>query len=213
MFLYLTVFQRLESKNIIALPVTPTMNPIIPIMAHLNIHEIVVKKIFVILQHQSCRNAEIFPRPYCSLDIFSYDLRYNDDGSHASLVCKYTSLWFIQVDHTSLGWCTVKKVNGFPVPAGIMSLIKLSLARESLVIDMPAGEGKIANLFLQCMFHGRRVPSLIHPELDLGRIVTTLNHHWSTDEKSLFPKHFGQSFSNFQNYPCTSPPIMDLHNL
>jgi hypothetical protein len=30
------------------------MNPIIPIMAHLNIHEIVVKKIFISLEHKYC---------------------------------------------------------------------------------------------------------------------------------------------------------------
>jgi hypothetical protein len=44
----------------------------------------------------------------------------------------------------------------FPSPAG-MSLTKLSLVgknsfptREGLVSDIPAGAGKIANLFLQC---------------------------------------------------------------
>jgi hypothetical protein len=30
------------------------MNPIIPIMAHLNIHEIFVKKIFFSLEHKYC---------------------------------------------------------------------------------------------------------------------------------------------------------------
>jgi hypothetical protein len=34
---------------------------------------------------------------------------------------------------------TVKKGNDFPVPA-----------RESLVSDIPAGDGKVVNLFLQC---------------------------------------------------------------
>jgi hypothetical protein len=34
---------------------------------------------------------------------------------------------------------TEKKVSGFPVPA-----------RESLVSDIPAGDGRTANLFLQC---------------------------------------------------------------
>jgi hypothetical protein len=50
----------------------------------------------------------------------------------------------------------------FPSPAG-MSLTKLSLGgknlyktslfppRESLVSDIPAGDGKMANLFLQCV--------------------------------------------------------------
>ncbi len=57
------------------------------------------------------------------------------------------------------GRCTVKKrLMIFPFPAG-MSLTKLSLAgkviklfpaMESLVIDIPAGDGKIINLFLQC---------------------------------------------------------------
>jgi hypothetical protein len=53
---------------------------------------------------------------------------------------------------------TVKKrLAIFPSPVG-MSLTKLTLAgnlfhtRESLVVDIPAGDGKIANLFLQCTF-------------------------------------------------------------
>jgi hypothetical protein len=53
---------------------------------------------------------------------------------------------------------TVKKGKRFSRPPAGMSLIKLSLAaknlifpaRESLVSDIPAGDGKIANLFLQC---------------------------------------------------------------
>ncbi len=45
---------------------------------------------------------------------------------------------------------TVKKVFFaiFPSPAG-MSLTKFPL-RESLVSDIPAGDGKIVNLFLKC---------------------------------------------------------------
>jgi hypothetical protein len=39
---------------------------------------------------------------------------------------------------------TVKKVSDFPGPK------KLFPARESLIIDIPAGGGKIANFFLQC---------------------------------------------------------------
>ncbi len=49
-----------------------------------------------------------------------------------------------------------KRLAIFPSPAG-MSLTKLSLAgnklypaKESLVSDVPAGDGKIDNLFLQC---------------------------------------------------------------
>jgi hypothetical protein len=38
----------------------------------------------------------------------------------------------------------------FPSPAG-MSLIKLSLDGNNLVSDIPAGDGKIVNLFLQCI--------------------------------------------------------------
>jgi hypothetical protein len=55
---------------------------------------------------------------------------------------------------------TVKKAIDFPVPAG-MSLIKLSMAGNTLIIpgqrgwvsDMPAGDGKISNLFLQWRGH------------------------------------------------------------
>ncbi len=52
-----------------------------------------------------------------------------------------------------------KKVSGFPVAAG-MSLTKLSAAENNLIIpghgesgtvsDIPAGDGKTANLFSQC---------------------------------------------------------------
>jgi hypothetical protein len=54
-----------------------------------------------------------------------------------------------------VGNCTVKKVIYFPSPARIAGpnslwwrIIKLFLARESLVSDIPAGDGKIGNLFL-----------------------------------------------------------------
>jgi hypothetical protein len=63
----------------------------------------------------------------------------------------------------------------FPSPAG-MSLTKLSLggnydviyklfpSRESLVSDIPAGDGKMANLFLQCMVapSSSMTPPLLH---------------------------------------------------
>jgi hypothetical protein len=62
--------------------------------------------------------------------------------------------------HTSPLPVHCKKISAiFPSPAW-MSLTKLSLAGkksiipgavESLVSDIPAGEGKIANLFLQCV--------------------------------------------------------------
>ncbi len=53
---------------------------------------------------------------------------------------------------------TVKKVINFPVPSRDV-INQLSLAgkkliipaREDLVCDIPAGDGKIDNLFLQCM--------------------------------------------------------------
>jgi hypothetical protein len=57
-----------------------------------------------------------------------------------------------------------KKVSDFPVPSR-MSPTKLSLAgnnlitvfpaRESLVSDIPAGDAKIANLFIQCAIRGK----------------------------------------------------------
>jgi hypothetical protein len=50
---------------------------------------------------------------------------------------------------------TGKKVINFPVPRGDVTYQTLPgrenfPARESLVSDIPAGDGKIANLFLQC---------------------------------------------------------------
>jgi hypothetical protein len=44
---------------------------------------------------------------------------------------------------------TVKKVSNF--------LSKLFPARESLIIDISAGDGKIANLFLQCSVFQREM--------------------------------------------------------
>jgi hypothetical protein len=52
----------------------------------------------------------------------------------------------------------VKKDGDFPVPSQDVTnqtkpgraIINLFPARESLVGDIPAGDGKIANLFLQC---------------------------------------------------------------
>ncbi len=54
---------------------------------------------------------------------------------------------------------TVKKVNEFPVPqAGChlpnsswTGIIKLFPSRDSLVSDIPPGDGKMPNLFLQCI--------------------------------------------------------------
>jgi len=68
----------------------------------------------------------------------------------------FLSGWFKQFLHCE------KRLASFPSPAG-MSLTTLSLgrnidviyklfpARESVVSDIPAGDGNIANLFLQCL--------------------------------------------------------------
>ncbi len=53
---------------------------------------------------------------------------------------------------------TVKRGNDFPVPSQDVTnqtLILLFPARESLVSDLPAGYGKSANLFLQCILLAR----------------------------------------------------------
>ncbi len=54
-----------------------------------------------------------------------------------------------------------KKISGFPVPSRDVTdqilpgrgIIKLFTARECLVSDIPAGDGKIDSLFLQCTLH------------------------------------------------------------
>ncbi len=59
-----------------------------------------------------------------------------------------------------LGSCTVKKVRGFPglqpgchLPNSPWpGIIKLFPPRESLVSDIPTGDGKTANLLLQCEY-------------------------------------------------------------
>jgi hypothetical protein len=48
-----------------------------------------------------------------------------------------------------------KRLAIFPSPDG-MSLTKLSLAKESLVCAFSAGDGKIANIFLQCSVHSSK---------------------------------------------------------
>ncbi len=47
---------------------------------------------------------------------------------------------------------TVKKFIVFPVPTRDVTNQTLP-GRESVVSDIPAGDGKTANLFLQCIFH------------------------------------------------------------
>jgi hypothetical protein len=48
-----------------------------------------------------------------------------------------------------MGMYTVKKASGFPVPSRDVTqrIIQLFPARESLVSDIPAEDGKTANLF------------------------------------------------------------------
>ncbi len=61
-----------------------------------------------------------------------------------------------------------KKVSDFPAPSwdvtkqtlpGRKYIVKFFPARESLVSDIPAGDGKIANLFLQCRENLWRKPT------------------------------------------------------
>ncbi len=47
------------------------------------------------------------------------------------------------------------RITSFPSPAG-MSLIKLFLARESLVSDIPPGDGKQDNLFYSVVISRRK---------------------------------------------------------
>ncbi len=58
---------------------------------------------------------------------------------------------------------TVKKVREFPVPSRDVTtklslggnndvIIELFLPRGSLVSDIPAGDGKLMNLFLRCIY-------------------------------------------------------------
>jgi hypothetical protein len=69
---------------------------------------------------------------------------------------------FSTVPSTSI--CTVKKVSDFLVPSRGVAYqtpwpgkIKLFPVRESLVSDIPAGDRKIVNLFLQCAVHASTV--------------------------------------------------------
>jgi hypothetical protein len=56
--------------------------------------------------------------------------------------------------------CTVKNVSDIPVPSRDVTYqtlpwegkIKLFPHRESLVSDIPAGDGNVANIFLRCRY-------------------------------------------------------------
>ncbi len=74
--------------------------------------------------------------------------------------------------------CTVKKrLAIFPSPAR-MSLTKLSLAGKSLIIpgqgefvcDIPAGDGKIANLFYSVLLERRRKKASVEEEEIDGKL-------------------------------------------
>ncbi len=45
---------------------------------------------------------------------------------------------------------TVKKISDIPVPSRDVTY-KLSPGRKSLVCNIPAGDGNVANVFLQCV--------------------------------------------------------------
>jgi hypothetical protein len=62
-----------------------------------------------------------------------------------SIYCRYIFEFYLVT-------YTVKKVSGFPVLSRDVTYLlnKLFPARESLVSDIQAGDGKTDNLFLQC---------------------------------------------------------------
>ncbi len=65
---------------------------------------------------------------------------------------------------------TVKRVSDFPVPSWMSltklplpGLIKLFPARESLICDIPAGDGKITNLFFRVYVQLKHLSMFYHP--------------------------------------------------
>jgi hypothetical protein len=65
-----------------------------------------------------------------------------------------------------------KRLGIFPFPAGMsptkLSQIKLFPARESLVSDILAGDGKMNNLFLQCRRSGSTILAKEAVQMDLS---------------------------------------------
>jgi hypothetical protein len=55
-----------------------------------------------------------------------------------------------QGGHQALHSYTVKKASSFPVPMPLTKLTKVFPPKESLFSGIPVGDGKMANLFLQC---------------------------------------------------------------
>ncbi len=75
------------------------------------------------------------------------------------VICLYWRIYvcMYHLEHTV---CTVKKVSGFPVPSRDVTyqtlpgreILLLFPPGESLVSDILPGDGKTANLFLQCVY-------------------------------------------------------------
>jgi hypothetical protein len=101
---------------------------------------------------------------------YNYGLRRQADGG-GSFVYDYVlycdeSLKMVVILTVMMASHTVKRLAIYPSPAGT-PLTKLSLAGNNLIIpgqrpgslvsDIPAGDGKIANLFLQCKYHSAAI--------------------------------------------------------
>jgi hypothetical protein len=82
---------------------------------------------------------------------------WKNEASFANIYLLYCSSFLFTLYPITY---TVKKVSDFPIPSrnirmsGRRDAGKGFPARESLVSDIQAGDGKIANLFLQCMDAG-----------------------------------------------------------
>ncbi len=80
-------------------------------------------------------------------------------------ICTYCRCTYSRRDYTTLYEYTVKKRFSRPQPgchfpnSPLPGIIKLSSARESLVSDIPAGDGKIDNLFFTV--YNYRVPECL----------------------------------------------------
>jgi hypothetical protein len=80
----------------------------------------------------------------------------------------------------------------FPSPAGMSltwtGIIKFFLARESLVSDVPAGDERTANLFLQCKEQGEGYESKKDPRIYQDRsmeLCTTADGSWNVENVGM----------------------------
>ncbi len=107
---------------------------------------------------------------------------------------------------TILDYTLYKRVSHFPVPSRYVTdqtlsgreKTKLFPPRKSLISDIPAGDGKPANSFLQCSLH--RVLHLPHMLSHINRVALFLFHPPFPSSKGYQMMYIGGLSENFWSF-------------